>query len=1443
MVYNATDAPDLSGVTDMSQMFRSASSFNGDISSWNVSSVTDMSSMFNGASSFNGDISSWDVLSVTTMSSMFNGADDFNGDISSWNVSSVTSMTNAFRGADDFNGDISSWDVSSVTSMSSLFRETDSFNQDISSWNISKVTFMSHMFRDAAAFNQDISSWDVSKVTSMSNMFTDATMFGQNLGAWYVVPADTSYNATEASLNVTTISAQNSRLDGHTPNYGIGTGYNSDLFNMTDNTLFFKSAPPSDRIYQVNVTAPGGDFGVGNHKILDITVTDTGVISVPPPVIRSPNDAFVTTWQTTSADESITIPVNGFNGNYTVNWGDGNVTTYITDATHTYATAGNHTVSISGNFTQIYLADDSTNAKKIASIDQWGDIRWESMSAAFYGASNVVYNATDAPDLSGVEDASQMFGSASSFDGDLSSWDVSSVTNMQQMFFSATAFDGDLSSWDLSSVNNTRSMFHGAAMFNGDISEWNVSGVTTMNSMFSGAAMFNGDLSSWNVSSVNNMRSMFQSAAMFNGDISEWNVSGVTTMNSMFRNASFDNDISSWNVSSVTDMNSMFHSSSFNQNIPLWDVSAVFDMTSMFMGTSSFNGDISSWNVSSVTRMSYMFKNASSFNGDISSWDVSKVFLMSSMFQGAASFDQNLGEWYVVPADTSYNATEASLSVTTISAQNSRLDGHTPNYGIGTGYTSDLFNMTGNTLFFKSAPESDGVYAVNVTAPGGDFGTNNHRILDITVTDIPENTPPVANAGGNQTVAEGGTITLSEAGATDDDAGSDLMYRWTQDPSSPALSFDDDASLNPVITAPLVTSNVNITLTLTVSDGTDEHDDSMMLTIQDVPANDFVTTWKTVTPGQSITINATGTYMIDWGDGSGADVLSGRQSHTYANTGTHTVRITDSGLEGLNLDDPANALLLKSLDQWGDTEWTTMRNMFQHAQNMAYDADDTPDLSGVTDMGGMFHDARAFNGDISGWDVSAVTDMSDMFRDARAFNKDISGWTVSAVTDMSGMFHDARIFNKDISGWTVSAVTDMSRMFSDASRFNQSISGWDVSAVTDMSDMFRDASRFNQSISGWDVSSVTDMNYMFSSAFAFNQNLSSWDVSSVTDMHFMFYAAFAFNGDLSGWNVSSVTDMNSMFTVASAFSGDLSGWNVSAVTNMNNMFQDAPKFNANISSWNVSSATSMGAMFSGASAFDQNLGPWYITLDSTSIDLAEPGTLVGTISAQNDVLDGHSPAYGIGTGGNFDKFEITGGALHVKAGEDYSAQDVYSINITASGSGLFEGGGHRVYDTITVANANVSPVLDTITSKTVKEGQPITFNVTATDLNGDDLFFSLEETTRPPGASITQGGNFTWTPTEAQDGSHTVTVHVSDGQGGTASQDVTITVREVNVAPVISPAVGPKTTAEDVQLSFAVMAIDPDTIGGAANTLAFSLDDPQSTDAYPHAGRPVHVDA
>ncbi len=173
------------GVTNLQAMFSGASSFNQDISGWDVSSVTNMMDMFDGASSFNQDISTWEVSNVTNMASMFSNARVFNQDLNTWDVSKVTDMNHMFYFAMAFNGNISSWNVSNVTNMADMFRVDDAFNQDISGWNVGNVTNMSEMFFADTHFNQDIGSWDVSNVTNMSKMFAYSS-FNQNIGSWDV---------------------------------------------------------------------------------------------------------------------------------------------------------------------------------------------------------------------------------------------------------------------------------------------------------------------------------------------------------------------------------------------------------------------------------------------------------------------------------------------------------------------------------------------------------------------------------------------------------------------------------------------------------------------------------------------------------------------------------------------------------------------------------------------------------------------------------------------------------------------------------------------------------------------------------------------------------------------------------------------------------------------------------------------------------------------------------------------------------------------------------------------------------------------------------------------------------------------------------------------------------------------------------------------------------
>ncbi|MEZ9187513.1 BspA family leucine-rich repeat surface protein [Vibrio splendidus] len=109
---------DVSSGSKMSGMFGSGTqpmSFNQDISNWDVSNATDFGYMFKNRIDFNQDLSKWNVTSkMRGLEAMFMGASSFNSNISGWDVSNVYSFIGTFDGATSFRQNLSGWDTSNV---------------------------------------------------------------------------------------------------------------------------------------------------------------------------------------------------------------------------------------------------------------------------------------------------------------------------------------------------------------------------------------------------------------------------------------------------------------------------------------------------------------------------------------------------------------------------------------------------------------------------------------------------------------------------------------------------------------------------------------------------------------------------------------------------------------------------------------------------------------------------------------------------------------------------------------------------------------------------------------------------------------------------------------------------------------------------------------------------------------------------------------------------------------------------------------------------------------------------------------------------------------------------------------------------------------------------------------------------------------------------------
>ncbi len=304
----------------------------------------------------------------------------------------------------------------------------------------------------------------------------------------------------------------------------------------------------------------------------------------------SAQDPYITTWKTDNPggtnNSSILIKTYNMPGyNYDVDWDNDGVFDQfgITGGViHDFGTPGTYTIRIQGDFLGIRMSTSADNLKLI-SIDQWGDIEWEYLYGAYQGAENMIYNATDAPDLSNVTNLSSMFEGATNFNGDLNNWDVSNVTHFSYMFSNAAGFNGNISDWNMVNAKYLSGMFNGAISFNRNIENWDVSNVYYFRSMFAEATSFQGDLENWVVSNANSMKSMFFRASSFNGNIENWDVSNVNEFSSMFSEASsFDRNLGNWQLYSGAHLPGMFSNSgmsvtNYDNTLIGWSTQSVYN--------------------------------------------------------------------------------------------------------------------------------------------------------------------------------------------------------------------------------------------------------------------------------------------------------------------------------------------------------------------------------------------------------------------------------------------------------------------------------------------------------------------------------------------------------------------------------------------------------------------------------------------------------------------------------------------------------------------------------------------------------------------------------------------------------------------------------------------------------------------------------------------------
>jgi outer membrane protein assembly factor BamB len=121
---------------------------------------------------------------------------------------------------------------------------------------------------------------------------------------------------------------------------------------------------------------------------------------------------------------------------------------------------------------------------------------------------------------------------------------------------------------------------------------------------------------------------------------------------------------------------------------------------------------------------------------------------------------------------------------------------------------------------------------------------------------------------------------------------------------------------------------------------------------------------------------------------------------------------------------------------------------------------------------------------------------------------------------------------------------------------------------------------------------------------------------------------------------------------------------------------------------------------------------------------------------------------------------------------------------------------------------NIPPVLDPVGDRTLDETETVMIDVNAIDPDGDALYFSCNRTDLFTDFNpVTGAGN--WTMTFDDAGIYRIDFGVSDDNGGTANETISIEVLNVNRPPVLDP-VGDRYVNEDSFLEFTINATDPD---------------------------------
>ena len=486
------------------------------------------------------DIKNWGVCIWTSMEAAFKGCENLSkmSASDSPDLSSVTSMANTFVDV-PLEVNLNNWDVSNVSNfayMAYASYQKVGFNSQIDQWDISGTVSLNYMFYDNKNFNQPIGNWDTSNITTMVGALRGVASFDYSLAGWNIE------NIPSWGLQGLLLSA------------GMSTSnYDATLISWAAQT------PQNNVSISFGSSQYSYEAAAARNTLIDTygwTITDGGQGVAP---------EFALKWETTTPNEEIQIGVGDGTFDYVIDWGDGTVESYNTDAniSHIYADAGDHITKITGNFPHMNMQNitDDVYREKLRDVLNWGTIVWQDWTSMFRNCSGfTALTATDLPNLSNVTSFVYLASGGNfgyHYNSSVQNWDVSNVTSMAG-FSHYGDWRNKISTWDTSNVTDFTNFLRACGNFdNGgdlaDMDNFDVSSAINMNWMFNRTTqMANVYIGSWDVSNVTSMNTTFNPLAMTNSGLENWDISNVSNFSQFNAYGQTNISLANWTPTSMT---------------------------------------------------------------------------------------------------------------------------------------------------------------------------------------------------------------------------------------------------------------------------------------------------------------------------------------------------------------------------------------------------------------------------------------------------------------------------------------------------------------------------------------------------------------------------------------------------------------------------------------------------------------------------------------------------------------------------------------------------------------------------------------------------------------------------------------------------------------------------------------------------------------------------